>query len=174
MAVSKCVSINTPNSSSSRAAVLSEASELLSARLGLRDLVEQQPVGGALSPSSETKDVRWWHIPPAHLGDWCCNRHGTLHGGLCLALLFAFCKAHVGLRCGSGGTVTRVHTQYMSPVSTVSPLMVRTALTDVSDDAVRTTAEVYSHKQYQLGRAAAPLCAASITIMRRPAYHSHM
>ncbi|RNF27591.1 uncharacterized protein Tco025E_00152 [Trypanosoma conorhini] len=114
-------------------------SDLLEAQLrlgGVALLPERGAPQEERRPSDDADaDVCWFLLPPAHFGAWCCNSHGTLHGGLCLALFLAACKAHFLRRSGAAGAVTHVSIQYMRPVSTASALAVRSELHENRRDA---------------------------------------
>ncbi|RNF10285.1 hypothetical protein TraAM80_01628 [Trypanosoma rangeli] len=102
-------------------------SDLLAAQLRLKELT-LYPERGTPQEKDRRDDVNtdvcWCLLPPAHFSAWCQNRHGTLHGGLCLALFLAVCKAHLRRQGGTVGEVTHVSIQYMRPVFTTSALAV--------------------------------------------------
>ncbi|KAH9593385.1 Thioesterase domain [Trypanosoma melophagium] len=160
-------------------------SKLLGTKLGLYELLRRSYASdGSLHSSDENS--HYWFIPPSILTEWSHNRHGTIHGGLSLALLITFCKARVGLLYGDDSDVIRASVQYLRPVYITSPLVVRTSLEVVDKNIVRATVELYTQKQKEeeerqqqerkklLLSSSSMLCRAFITIARRPSVHSHL
>lgn len=139
--------------------------------------------------------TQWWSLSAGHLGKWCHNQHGTLHGGLCLAILCALSKAHVAmyikLHCANGSVTTGrnegittggsstpsvlgVHIQYLLPVVTTHSLKVLTKVKCEEDAVVRVDAVLFravdvekqQHGGHLLG-GCSPLCKATINMKRQ-------